>query len=131
MKKLLFNKSGDKIVGIGVDCEEISRFKPLVSNIRIVSKILSDKEFKFFRKKGEQQVHFVAGRFVAKESIIKALSAIISRLDMRDINIKYSKNKQPVVEINNPRINNKSVLINISISHCQSLAMAFCVAFRK
>lgn len=121
-------QSVSSLIGIGVDCEEISRFESFVDKENVVSKMLSDQELEIFHKKGGKRAEFLAGRFVAKESIIKALSKVIKRLDMRDICIVSSDDAPPIVKFNEDVIDEGSISIDLSISHCRSMAMAFCVA---
>jgi holo-[acyl-carrier protein] synthase len=118
------------LIGIGVDCEEISRFKMFVDNKSVVMKVLSNQEIRLFQKKGGKRLEFLAGRFVAKESIIKALSSVVPRLDMRDISILRGKDGSPRVLLSRRVSSRKALLISISISHCNSMAVAFCVAHK-
>lgn len=115
------------IIGIGVDCEEIIRFEKLVNKENVVSKILSNEELKVFHERGAKKKEFLAGRFVAKEAIIKALSNIISVLDMRDISIIEVEGKSPRVLLSRRISRGHYFIIDVSISHCRSIAMAFCV----
>lgn len=116
------------LIGIGVDCEEMSRFEKLVKMKGFVERTLSKQEVRLFQEKGDKKIEFLAGRFVAKESIIKALSSVVFPLDMRNISITKHKNGSPRVQLSRRISGAKKISIDISISHCSSLVIAFCVA---
>jgi len=125
MKK---KRSQSGLIGVGVDCEDVRRFDALVNKKNIVSKILTSNELETYKTRGDCKRHYLAGRFVAKEAVIKALSGICSNLDMRNIDIKSSKNKPPRVSIEHPFFEKKDIIIDLSISHCNLIATAFCIA---
>jgi len=103
------------IIAIGCDITNINRFSN--KDINFISKILSKDELKLYnQKKGYNKIEFLAGRFCAKEAIIKALPSedIIA---MPDINIIYEKNK--------PKFLYKNYNILISISHEKEYAISY------
>ncbi len=61
------------ISGIGIDIEDISRFRdlPYTANPRFYEKIFSEEEIKYCLSKAEPAQHF-AVRFCAKEAFVKA-----------------------------------------------------------
>lgn len=98
------------IVGIGCDIVDKKRI-----TLEIGERILSEKEkelmvsFNDFRK-----LEFIAGRFCAKEAIIKALN---KKVLFSDIEVLYRDDK-PYCEYENYKI-------SVSISHEKDYAMAF------
>lgn len=98
------------IVGIGCDIVDRNRI-----TLEIGERILSDKEkelmvsFNDFRK-----LEFIAGRFCAKEAIIKALN---KKALLSDIEVLYKDDK--------PYCEYESYKISVSISHEKEYAIAF------
>jgi holo-[acyl-carrier protein] synthase len=70
------------IKGIGTDICRISRIK-----LELSKKILSEKEMELFNSFSEEtrKKQFLAGRFSAKEAILKALTGIKEKIYMRDL----------------------------------------------
>ena len=105
--------------GIGTDIVEIERVKNALTE-SFLRKVLSPQEIEIcnaYRK--ERQVEFVAGRFAAKEAIIKCL-ADIETPAMRDLNITNNV-------FGKPEIIYKDYQIFLSISHEKSYAIAMAV----
>jgi len=67
-----------EIVGIGVDIEDISRFKrmPFGTNKHFYEKIFTKEEIECCLKKNNPSPHFAA-RFCAKEAFVKAIRSEI------------------------------------------------------
>lgn len=116
MKSLLNNT---KTVGVGVDIEDISRFKkkPFEENNDFYEKIFTEKEIKYCTKKLKPYQHFVV-RFCAKEAFIKAIDQKIK--NYKSIEIKMKENNQPFIEW-------AGVNVFLSISHDKDKAVAFVV----
>jgi len=106
------------ISGIGIDIEEISRFRKLKfnQNKHFYEKIFVEKEIKYCLSKQNPYPHFAA-RFCAKEAFIKAIKAPI---DYKDIEIKFEKNT-PFIACNNKKY-------FLSLSHDKHKAIAFVIA---
>jgi len=103
------------ILGIGTDIEEIKRFKKVSKNF--LSLVFSKKEIEYCNSKKEPSLSF-AGKFCAKEAIIKAYKTNIS---MKDIEVLLDKNKKIIVYIRGKPHKN----IFCSIAHTQKNAIAF------
>ena len=103
------------IKGIGVDLENISRFKnkPFNKNKNFYKRIFTKKEIEYCLKKPNPYQHFTA-RFCAKEAFIKALNNDIK--SYKSIEIE-AKNKKPLL-----RWKGKSFLV--SMSHDKEKAIA-------
>jgi len=103
------------LIGVGCDITKINRFKD--KEMYFVQKILSDTELKiYYQKEGKQKEEFLAGRFCAKEAIIKALP-YDKQLDMTQINIFY-KNEKPMCLL-------KGYTVHISIAHEKEYAISY------
>jgi len=113
------------IQGIGTDITDISRIKKLMDEQgqRFLDKILSTEEISLIPEKGSE--HFTAGRFAAKEAIVKALGR---SFQFSGLSILNDKSGKPYV--NNPDFisgNEKGVIFHISISHEKDYATAVAI----
>ena len=106
------------ITGIGVDIEEISRFKnlPYVDNQTFYKKIFTEDEIKYCLSKSNPAQHFAA-RFCAKEACMKALQEEVK--DYTKIEVFFDGEK-PVVKW-------KNKIVHLSLSHEQDKAIAFVI----
>jgi holo-[acyl-carrier protein] synthase len=105
------------IKGMGIDICQINRIK-----LSLDKKILSDEEQTIFDGLSleSRKREFLAGRFAAKEALLKALTGILDQLFMRDIVILYDDYHKPYVK--QPML--KQMKIHISISHEKEYAVA-------
>ncbi len=115
-----------KIVGIGVDCVEISRFEGLTKSF--VSKVFTEKEAEYCRSRKSRAQHF-AGRFAAKEAIIKAMDGAGKRVAMHDIEVLNSESGAPNAKILSKGFSRYD--IHLSISHSRNVATAFSIVTEK
>ncbi len=113
--------------GIGTDIIEIDRIEKAIAKYkqRFLDRIFTQNEQEYCQKHRTAARHF-AGRFAAKEAIVKALGTgfhnSISWLDIEIINDAAGK---PVVHLSN-HLNNllDHPRILLSISHCHQYATA-------
>ncbi|HKL47176.1 MAG TPA: holo-ACP synthase [Candidatus Izemoplasmatales bacterium] len=105
------------IKGIGVDICQINRVK-----LSLDKKILSDEEQVIFDqiKLESRKREFLAGRFSAKEALLKALTGTLDQLFMKDIVIIYDVNHKPMVK--EPVLKNMN--IHVSIAHEKDYAVS-------
>ena len=104
------------ILGIGTDIVDISRVRKAISNA-FLAKVLSGEELeKAASMSEERKIQFTAGRFAAKEAIIKCLSdhEVPEMCNLNIINNEKGK----------PEIQYKDYRILISISHERKFAVA-------
>lgn len=113
------------IVGIGVDVVDLVRFERAVARTpRLVERLFAPSERGL-------PVHSLAGRFAAKEALIKALgdSAGVSWHDMV---VSRDEHKNPSLELHGPaRIAAEErgiTRIHLSMTHDAGVACAFVVA---
>ena len=111
-----------KILGIGVDIEDISRFKskPYEVNTKFYETIFTKKEIQNCLEKKYPYQHFAA-RFCAKEAFIKASNEKL--VDYTSIEIE-NIGKKPVIKRGNYEI-------FLSISHEKDKAIAFVIILSK
>src|SRR4051812_17104349 len=85
---------------LGVDIEEVQRFKVLIRNKRFLARVFTVEEIKYCFSKKNRAQHF-AVRFAAKEAVWKALSERLRQLKRsvghRDIGLKNNKFGKPEV----------------------------------
>ncbi len=122
---------GGKMIFVGTDIIEIERIrKALNDRPAFVDRILSVNEKELFAKKKDPGP-FLAGRFAAKEAVLKCLGTGLSGLSWQDIEIIPNKEGAPEVrltmELNKILENKKMSAIKISISHSRDYAMAVAV----
>jgi holo-[acyl-carrier protein] synthase len=107
------------ISGIGTDIELINRFKDKGNNKRFLELIFTKKEIEYCSKKKNCPISY-AGKFCAKESIIKAMG---KKLPFQDIEIINNKEGKPEVFIQG-KLNKK---IHCTISHSGEYAIAYAI----
>src|SRR3990167_1488511 len=104
------------MVSTGVDIESVARFKNLYTNQSFINRIFTKQEIEYCMKKSEPYISF-AGRFCAKEAVLKAIN---NEMDMKDIEVVNSPSGKPVVYIKGEKSDN----ISCSISHTEEYAVA-------
>lgn len=116
------------IKGIGNDIIEISRIKGVMERQgqRFLDRVFTENEQQYCLQHKEPSKNF-AGRFAAKEAIVKALgSGLKDGLSWLDFEILNDAQGKPVVHLS-PKIHDQfpDIVIMISISHCNEYATAF------
>ena len=111
---------------LGVDIEEVQRFKKLVRNQRFLNRIFTKQEIVYCASKKQKLQHF-AVRFAAKEAVWKALSEILKKqktpLGHWDIGVKNDRSGKPAVVLPS-RFKHLEKRIAISLSHTAHYAVA-------
>lgn len=104
---------------VGIDIVENERIKKVL-NETFLNYLLSEDEIKIYRKySGERAVQFVAGRFAAKEAVIKALAGE-TPVERKEIVVLNNEDGSPYVQL-------KDYILKISISHEKNYAVAIAV----
>lgn len=119
---------GMKEINIGVDIEEIDRFKILDKDKteRLFKRIYTSKELEYCFMKKDPSQH-LAVRFAAKEAIIKAFGSIGKKIFFNQIEILHNKNNAPFV---NTQIH-KDYKVKISIAHTKDYAVAYALIYES
>ncbi len=119
------------IKGIGTDIIEIERIKLAIERHgnRFLNRVFTSKEQLYCLQHNFSSVHF-AGRFAAKEAIVKALGLGFRKgISWLDIEIINDSNGKPHVILSDQlKALDPSVSILVSISHCRTYATAFAIA---
>ncbi len=119
------------IVGVGVDIVEIERIKRLTQSNRFFNRVFTAGEMALF-----EECHFrletIAGRFAAKEAVLKSLGLGIFDIPLTDIGILKEQEGKPVVLLSGAAQQYAQMLnvdrVHISISHDGSYAIAYALA---
>jgi holo-[acyl-carrier protein] synthase len=118
------------ILGIGNDIIEVVRIKDNIERYkdRFLNRIFTSNEQNYCLSRKEPSLHF-AGRFAAKEAIVKALgTGFSSGISWLDVEICHDERGKPLVACSS-KLNDlfNSPHISVSISHCREYATAFAI----
>ena len=108
-----------KIVGIGVDIINNSRFKKLIKNKKFINRIFSIKEINNFKNK-KNKILFLSKRFSAKEAFVKSLgTGFRNNLCFKDISVLNDNYGKPYFKFNSKikKILKKKYNLNKFIAH--------------
>ena len=119
------------IIGIGVDIIELDRVRKAVERDAFIQKVYTAAEIDYCQSRGKSSVQSFAGRFAAKEAILKAFGTGLRNGSMQDIEIVNDELGCPKVHLSGwfegfakERAVKK---IWVSISHSKDSAVAQCV----
>jgi holo-[acyl-carrier protein] synthase len=123
------------VVGIGTDIVECLRIAQMIERHGelFITRVYTPYEIKYCQSRRQATQHF-AGRWAAKEAILKALGTGWRRgISWRDIEVRNEPGGRPVVALRGGAREvveqQKIGQILISISHCRSHATAYALAF--
>jgi len=118
--------------GVGVDIEEVGRFRKIMNNKNLLSKIFTGKEVKYCKRFSSPE-HHLAARFAGKEAVFKALgggNAAGGKVAFNEIEILNRRDGSPFVEMKRKKLKNKFIYF-ISLAHSKTKAIAFAVIKEK
>lgn len=127
------------IYGIGHDVVEIQRVCAVLqreSGARFIRRILTPAELELAEGRKGNLAEFAAGRFAAKEAIVKALGCGIGReVGFRDIQVLPDASGKPSVLLSEAAwsrldMNEQKYIIHLTITHSRELASTFAVVER-
>lgn len=110
----------------GIDLIEIERFEKLEPAIRerFIHRILTEKE----KAEVKDANASLAGKFAAKEAVVKALGCGIGPVSFQDLEIIHDANGRPILNLKNNALNLVRELglkeWSVSISHSRHYAVA-------
>lgn len=116
------------INNIGIDIVTNKKIKRLMNKLGFIEKVLSEEEIIIFNniENEKRKVEYVAGRFTAKEAIIKSITNKYPSWNYKDISILNDETGRPYM---------KSDLIKehilISISHCDEYTVSMAINEEK
>ena len=119
------------IKGIGVDIVEVERIAKAAENERFYTRLFTSAEVAVFER-CHYRAETVAGRFAAKEAVLKALGCGIGDVAFADIAVLRADSGAPYIELSGSAQAKAAALgiktIHISISHTARYAVAQAVA---
>lgn len=124
------------IYGIGNDVLEIGRISTLLASRQgkgFLQRILTERELALAEGRKGKAAEFAAGRFAAKEAVVKALGCGIgAKVGFQDIEILPDREGKPVVSLSEEAWNRMLLAsgrhaIHLAITHSGDLASAFAV----
>jgi len=115
---------------IGLDIVEVERIRKDIAQYgdKFINRILSEKELESYDKRFDKDL-FLAGRFAAKEAIIKALGKFLTdRPPYTDLQVLNDNTGQPYFKLTDEILQKlKKTVILLSISHEKNYAAAMVV----
>ena len=125
------------IIGIGTDITECLRIARMIERHGelFIDRVYTPEEIKYCQSRKQSTQHY-AGRWAAKEAILKALGTGWRKgISWRDMEVRHEPGGKPVVAV---RGGVKEVVeqlgiadIFVTISHCRSHATATAIAVGK
>lgn len=120
------------IKGLGTDIIEIDRVRKSIERHgqHFLNRLFTQREQDYCYKYKDPVPHF-AGRFAAKEAIVKALgTGFGSHVSWHDVEVLNDEHGKPLVKIS-PQVFEglgvKASEVLVSISHCESYATAMAI----
>jgi holo-[acyl-carrier protein] synthase len=124
------------IVGIGTEIVECLRIRKMIQEHGelFLGRVFTEREIRFCQQRKQATEHF-AGRWAAKEAVLKCLGAGWRRgLDWTDLEIRNDRSGQPYVQLGGAARERAQALrissVLLSIAHCRAYATAYAVAVR-
>jgi holo-[acyl-carrier protein] synthase len=121
------------IAGIGCDLvnHKVTKELKWKSNEKMLPRILSNKEMELHKK--NNSIRFLAGRFAAKEAVLKCLgTGMEDGIALSDIQLLQIQNGKPIIELKGKvkSISDKKGICgwHISISHANGYTIALAIA---
>jgi holo-[acyl-carrier protein] synthase len=118
------------IIGIGIDLVEIARIKAMYErhHERFVKRILTPAEQEYVLRHADPSER-LAGRWAAKEAALKALgTGLAAGIRWRDVEILPDARGKPELTLHGEAVTRARALgvsiCHVTITHCQSIAMA-------
>ena len=118
--------------GCGVDVVELSRFRRAIKRggDAFIRRVFTTGEVAYARAKRRTTLLHLAGRFAAKEAVLKAISQVDPRrvLAMHQIEIRNDRLGRPSIVLHDKPRN--GLQIHVSLSHVDTVAVASAIAIR-
>ncbi len=120
------------IIGTGVDITEVTRLRQAVEKWGqdFLNRIFTQEELENAKTRGSLYQH-LAGRFAAKEAVMKALGTGNKDIAWHEIEILSDDEGQPIVHLHNKACHKADSFglqgFAISLSHTRKYAVAFVV----
>lgn len=120
-------------IGCGIDVVELPRFRRAVSRggRTFMRRVFTKGEEAYAKARPRTTLLHLAGRFAAKEAVIKAISQIDPRglLAMSQVEIRNDTLGRPRVILHDRRATR--ITVHISLSHVDTVAVATAIAIKS
>lgn len=117
------------IKGVGTDIISIKRIEGVIDRLgdRFLTQTFTEDERIYCNKHKESKRNY-AGRFAAKEAIVKALGTGFTSITYQDIEILNTPEGKPYIQLS-PKLSQalEGGHMHISISHCKEYATAVAI----
>lgn len=107
---------------IGIDIEKVSRFQKGKIKSSFLKRIYTAEELRYCSNKAKPAEH-LAGRFAAKEAVIKAM-ALLDKSPLAHKNIEIANDKFGIPSVFLKNQGNQKYRFLLSISHTKDMAIA-------
>ncbi|MDD9271083.1 holo-ACP synthase [Paenibacillus sp. GCM10023248] len=123
------------IIGVGTDLVEIARLRKMLegsTSERFLERILTPRERELAQQRRGRLAEFAAGRFAAKEAIVKAIGCGIGKqIGFQDVEVLPDAWGKPVCTVREEALQRAGLTgsprIHISITHTESMAAAYAI----
>ena len=120
-------------IGCGVDVVELSRFTQAVhrGGTAFIRRIFTPCEEAYAKARRQTTLLHLAGRFAAKEAVIKAISQVEPKRvpSMNQVEIRNDRLGRPRVILHNDGTDRLEV--HVSLSHVDTVAVASAIVVKK
>ncbi len=123
-----------EIFGVGADIIEVERIKSAIKkNSGFLTRVYTENEIKYCRKKNRGRYPSFAARFAAKEAVAKSLAEGVSKnISLNEIELANTRTGAPYIKLyrKTSRFSKKLKIkeIKISVSATERFAVAYAVA---
>ncbi len=119
-------------IGCGVDVVDLPRFRKVLARggAAFLRRVFTPQEVAYAKARRRTTLLHLAGRFAAKEAVIKALSQIDPRrvLAMNQVEVRNDRWGRPHILLHDRR--SPGVKAHISLSHVDTVAVASAIVTR-
>lgn len=115
------------IIGVGTDILDIERMRKNIDDSAFMRKVFTQAEAHYIASRGNMKAASAAGIFSAKESIMKATGEGM-RIPLQNMEIIHDERGKPLALFRGQTAEHYAgYVIHVSISHTDSVAVAFAV----
>ena len=119
-------------IGCGVDVVELPRFRKALARggQAFLRRIFTKQEEAYARARRRTTLLHLAGRFAAKEAVIKAISQLQPRrvLAMNQVEVRNERLGRPHIILHDGK--RGRLKVHVSLSHVDTVAVASAIAIR-
>lgn len=120
-------------IGCGIDVVELSRFRAALQRggQAFLRRIFTEREQAYAQARRRTRLLHLAGRFAAKEAVMKAISQIDPTrvLAMNDVEVRNDRLGRPHIVLHDG--GPTRLRVHISLSHVETVAVASAIAIRS